>query len=73
MILNAAHRESDQSCVTFAEFILFLGEGCYFCGADWREVAWIGKKYGPPLVDVRVEVEEVFFWLKRTCELRLPV
>jgi hypothetical protein len=61
VILNGAYRESDQSCVTFVEFILFLGEGCDFCGADWREVAWMGKKYNPLPADVRVEVE-VFFW-----------
>jgi hypothetical protein len=58
---NSAHRESDQPCVTFGEFILFLGEGCDFCGADWREVAWMGKKYGPLFVDIRVEME-VIFW-----------
>jgi len=61
VILNGVHRESDQSRVTFFEFTLFLGEGYDFCSADWREVAWMGKKYGPLLVDVRVEVEG-FFW-----------
>jgi hypothetical protein len=61
VILNGAYRESDQSCVTFAEFILFLGEGCDFCAADWRKVAWMGKKYSPLPTDVRVEVE-VFSW-----------
>jgi hypothetical protein len=30
MIFNGAHRESDQLCVTFIEFTLFLGEGYDF-------------------------------------------
>lgn len=60
VILNGAHRESDQSCVTFGEFILFLGEGYDFGGTDWREVARMRKKYGPLLVDVRVEVDVIF-------------
>jgi hypothetical protein len=59
IVFKFTHWQTDQSNAAKGKLILFLGEGCDFCGADRRLVAWVGEQYSSFSSDVIVEIEGI--------------